>query len=193
MRIIRNSGKDECRKGDDKRHAKPGVHKDGLCAADPTFQQHVREVIASLNHRDTPLMLPLDIRGTAFQQQVWQALCTIPCGETVSYQQLANTIGKPKVYFREGDPNDFADIPTLLSSLVAKVPDSQVLADLDHVASWASRNGGDVHRLMITGFCWGGRITWLYAAHNPQLNPTAFVVCYCLYPWPTGHVDAAVD
>ena len=40
----------------------------------------------------------------------------------------------------------------------------------DHVASWASRNGGDVHRLMITGFCWGGRITWLYAAHNPQLK-----------------------
>lgn len=76
----------------------------------------------------------------------------------------------PELYFREGDPNDFADIPTLLSGLVAKVPDSQVLADLDHVASWASRNGGDVHRLMITGFCWGGRITWLYAAHNPQLK-----------------------
>ncbi len=53
---------------------------------------------------------------------------------------------------------------------MAKVPDSQVLADLDHVASWASRNGGDAHRLMITGFCWGGRITWLYAAHNPQLK-----------------------
>lgn len=76
----------------------------------------------------------------------------------------------PELYFREGDPNDFADIPTLLSSLVAKVPDSQVLADLDHVASWASRNGGDAHQLMITGFCWGGRITWLYAAHNPQLK-----------------------
>ncbi len=75
----------------------------------------------------------------------------------------------PELYFREGDPNDFADIPTLLGGLVAKVPDSQVLADLDHVASWASRNGGDVHRLMITGFCWGGRIT-LYAAHNPQLK-----------------------
>ncbi len=60
------------------------------------FQQHVREVIASLNQRDTPLTLPLDIRGTAFQQQVWQALRTIPCGETVSYQQLANAIGKPK-------------------------------------------------------------------------------------------------
>ncbi|EFE0270453.1 bifunctional DNA-binding transcriptional regulator/O6-methylguanine-DNA methyltransferase Ada, partial [Escherichia coli] len=64
--------------------------------ADLTFQQHVREVIASLNQRDTPLTLPLDIRGTAFQQQVWQALRTIPCGETVSYQQLANAIGKPK-------------------------------------------------------------------------------------------------
>lgn len=76
----------------------------------------------------------------------------------------------PELYFREGDPNDFADIPTLLRGLVAKVPDSQVLADLDHVASWASRNGGDAHRLMITGFCWGGRITWLYAAHNPQLK-----------------------
>ena len=76
----------------------------------------------------------------------------------------------PELYFREGDPNDFADISTLLSGLVAKVPDSQVLADLDHVASWASRNGGDAHRLMITGFCWGGRITWLYAAHNPQLK-----------------------
>lgn len=81
----------------------------------------------------------------------------------------------PELYFREGDPNDFADIPTLLGGLVAKVPDSQVLADLDHVASWASRNGGDVHRLMITGFCWGGRITWLYAAHNPQLSRSGVV------------------
>lgn len=45
-----------------------------------------------------------------------------------------------------------------------------MLADLDHVASWASRHGGDAHRLLITGFCWGGRITWLYAAHNPQLK-----------------------
>jgi len=45
-----------------------------------------------------------------------------------------------------------------------------VLADLDHVANWAGRNGGDAHRLMVTGFCWGGRIAWLYAAHNPQLK-----------------------
>ncbi len=76
----------------------------------------------------------------------------------------------PELYFRQGDPNDYSDIPTLFSNLVSKVPDAQVLADLDHVASWAARNGGDAHRLMVTGFCWGGRISWLYAAHNPQLK-----------------------
>jgi carboxymethylenebutenolidase len=77
----------------------------------------------------------------------------------------------PELYFRQGDPNDYTDIPTLFQELVSKVPDAQVLADLDHVASWAARHGGDAHRLLITGFCWGGRITWLYAAHNPQLKP----------------------
>ena len=76
----------------------------------------------------------------------------------------------PELYFRQGDPNDYSDIPTLFSNLVSKVPDAQVLADLDHVASWSARNGGDPHRLMVTGFCWGGRISWLYAAHNPQLK-----------------------
>lgn len=64
--------------------------------ADANFQQRVREVIVAINSRDASLSLPLDIRGTAFQQQVWQALRTIPCGETVSYQQLASAIGKPK-------------------------------------------------------------------------------------------------
>jgi AraC family transcriptional regulator of adaptative response/methylated-DNA-[protein]-cysteine methyltransferase len=64
--------------------------------ADTDFQQRVREVITAINARDAPLSLPLDIRGTAFQQQVWQALRAIPCGETMSYQQLASAIGKPK-------------------------------------------------------------------------------------------------
>ena len=73
----------------------------------------------------------------------------------------------PELYFRQGDPNEYNDIPTLFKELVTKVPDAQVLADLDHVASWAARHGGDAHRLLITGFCWGGRITWLYAAHAP--------------------------
>ncbi|MEA1062624.1 dienelactone hydrolase family protein [Erwinia sp. HR93] len=76
----------------------------------------------------------------------------------------------PELYFRQGSPDDYSDIPTLLNGLVAHVPDAQVLADLDHVASWAARHGGNANRLMVTGFCWGGRIAWLYAAHNPQLK-----------------------
>jgi carboxymethylenebutenolidase len=76
----------------------------------------------------------------------------------------------PELYFREGDPSEYHDIPTLFNELVNKVSDTQVLGDLDHAANWASRNGGDIRRMAITGFCWGGRISWLYAAHNPQLR-----------------------
>ncbi|MDU3912947.1 bifunctional DNA-binding transcriptional regulator/O6-methylguanine-DNA methyltransferase Ada [Kluyvera ascorbata] len=64
--------------------------------AAPEFTEQIQSVIASLNHRATPLTLPLDIRGTAFQQQVWQALREIPTGETRSYQQIADGIGNPK-------------------------------------------------------------------------------------------------
>ncbi|OMQ20646.1 dienelactone hydrolase family protein [Serratia oryzae] len=76
----------------------------------------------------------------------------------------------PELYFRQGDARDYSEISDLLQNLVSKVPDKQVLADLDHAAHWATRHGGDANKLAITGFCWGGRITWLYAAHNPQLK-----------------------
>lgn len=77
----------------------------------------------------------------------------------------------PELYVRQGDPSTIADIPTLMREIVAKVPDEQVLADLDAAAAWAVKSaGGDAARLGITGFCWGGRITWLYAAHNPALK-----------------------
>ncbi|KAA8997282.1 dienelactone hydrolase family protein [Affinibrenneria salicis] len=76
----------------------------------------------------------------------------------------------PELYFRQGDPREYAEISTLVSELVSKVPDAQVLSDLDHTANWAIRQGGDPARLGMTGFCWGGRICWLYAAHNPQLK-----------------------
>jgi len=76
----------------------------------------------------------------------------------------------PELYVRQGDPSTIADIPTLLKTIVAKVPDAQVMADLDAAAAWAVANGGDANRLAITGFCWGGRISWLYAAHNPKLR-----------------------
>lgn len=64
-------------------------------SADGEFRARIDRVISSLMHHDKALELPLDIRGTAFQQQVWQALRAIPCGETASYQQIAKVIGKP--------------------------------------------------------------------------------------------------
>lgn len=76
----------------------------------------------------------------------------------------------PELYFRQGDPHQYNDIPTLLSGLVSKVPDAQVLLDLNRATNWAVRQGGDANKIGITGFCWGGRISWLYAAHNPQLK-----------------------
>lgn len=76
----------------------------------------------------------------------------------------------PELYFRQGDPARLDDIPTILSTIVAKVSDQQVFADLDACAAWAAAHGGDSARLGITGFCWGGRIAWLYAAHNAALK-----------------------
>ncbi|ENO89659.1 dienelactone hydrolase family protein [Thauera linaloolentis] len=76
----------------------------------------------------------------------------------------------PELYFRQGDPAALENIADILSSIVSKVPDAQVMADLDACARWAATRGGDTARLAITGFCWGGRITWLYAAHNPALK-----------------------
>jgi carboxymethylenebutenolidase len=63
-----------------------------------------------------------------------------------------------------------ADIPGALRSLVANAADSNVLSDLDRLIEWAGKNGGDAERAAITGFCWGGRIAWLYAAHNQNLK-----------------------
>ncbi len=76
----------------------------------------------------------------------------------------------PELYARQGDPTKYTDIPKLVSELVSKVPDAQVMADLDATAAWAVKNGGDANELAITGFCWGGRIVWMYAAHNPKLT-----------------------
>jgi carboxymethylenebutenolidase len=76
----------------------------------------------------------------------------------------------PELYARQGDPTKYASVPEIFKNVVSKVPDEQVLADLDAAARWASTNGGDPDRLGITGFCWGGRIVWLYAAHNPGLK-----------------------
>ena len=76
----------------------------------------------------------------------------------------------PDLFVRQGDPMAYGEMAKLMSEVIAKVPDAQAMGDLDAAVQWASANGGDVSKLAITGFCWGGRITWLYAAHNPQLK-----------------------
>jgi len=83
----------------------------------------------------------------------------------LGYQAIA-----PELYARQGNPQQYSDVQELLTEVVSKVPDAQVMADLDACVAWAKANGGDTGRLGITGFCWGGRITWLYAAHNPQVK-----------------------
>ena len=71
----------------------------------------------------------------------------------------------PDLFERQGDPIQYAEMAKLIAEVVSKVPDEQVIKDLDATVAWAGKNGGDVSRVAITGFCWGGRITWLYAAH----------------------------
>jgi carboxymethylenebutenolidase len=90
----------------------------------------------------------------------------------------------PELFFRYGEPRSIASVQQILADIVAKVPDAEVMADLDASVAWAAANGGDITRLAITGFCWGGRITWLYAAHSVRLK--AAVAWY-------GSLDGAVN
>ena len=76
----------------------------------------------------------------------------------------------PELYARQGDPRALASVQEILTTIVSKVSDAQVLGDLDACVAWVSEHGGDTARLGITGFCWGGRIVWLYAAHNPHVK-----------------------
>jgi carboxymethylenebutenolidase len=79
----------------------------------------------------------------------------------------------PELFIRQGDVSQLKSIDQI-RSIVAKVQDVQVLSDLDATVQWAVKSSkGNVNRLAITGFCWGGRITWLYAAHNPQVRTGA--------------------
>ena len=73
----------------------------------------------------------------------------------------------PELYARQGDVSKMS-VPDILANVVAKIPDAQVMTDLDAAAAWAATHGGG-GKLGITGFCWGGRIVWMYAAHNPAL------------------------
>ena len=76
----------------------------------------------------------------------------------------------PELFIRQGDASQYPTVPELLKEIIYQVPDAQVMADLDAVLTWAGQHGGDLNKAGITGFCWGGRITWLYAAHNPSIK-----------------------
>jgi carboxymethylenebutenolidase len=76
----------------------------------------------------------------------------------------------PELFARQGDPSQYGEMAKLMSEVVSKVPDAQVLGDLDACVAWAAANGGNTDKLGITGFCWGGRQTWLYSAHNPKVK-----------------------
>jgi carboxymethylenebutenolidase len=91
----------------------------------------------------------------------------------------------PELYARQGDVGAMADVHEIVTKVVARVPDAQVLSDLDATVAWAAASGtADASRLGITGFCWGGRIVWLYAAHSPALK--AGVAWY-------GRLDGTAD
>lgn len=76
----------------------------------------------------------------------------------------------PELYARIGDLSKMTDASVIVRDVISKAPDDQLLRDLDAAATWAAANHGDPKRLVVTGFCRGGRNTWLYAAHNPALK-----------------------
>lgn len=76
----------------------------------------------------------------------------------------------PELFFRQGDPSKLASAAEIVQTLVPRVTDAQVLSDLDATVAFGRANGGDDSRLAVTGFCWGGRIAWLYAAHHPEVK-----------------------
>ena len=76
----------------------------------------------------------------------------------------------PDLYARQGDASKYGEMAKLMAEVVSKVPDAQVMADLDGAVKWAGANGGDLKKVGITGFCWGGRITWLYAEQSKNVK-----------------------
>lgn len=76
----------------------------------------------------------------------------------------------PEMFYRQGDVSKLKDNKEIFAMVVSKVPDAQVMSDLDAALAWAAKNGSDNKRIGITGFCWGGRITWLYTAHNKNVK-----------------------
>jgi carboxymethylenebutenolidase len=132
---------------------------------------------APLNKRNAPLLLVIsEIFG------VHEHIADV----ARRFAKLGYFAVAPELFVRQGDARSYTDIAKLLSEVVAKASDLQVIGDLDAAVGWAAAQGAAVNKLGITGFCWGGRIVWLYASHNPSLK--AGVAWYGLL---TGAVSAA--
>jgi len=85
------------------------------------------------------------------------------------FAKLGHMAIAPALYARQGDVSGLAMEDVM--KVVAKVPDAQVMSDIDSTIAYARSTGrSDAKRVGITGFCWGGRIVWLYAAHNRDLD-----------------------
>ncbi len=89
------------------------------------------------------------------------------CRRLAKLGYLAATV---ELFARQGDLTGMTDVNKIMRDVVSKTPDDEVMSDLDALAAWTGANGGDPARLGVTGFCRGGRATWLYAAHNESLK-----------------------
>jgi len=77
----------------------------------------------------------------------------------------------PELFSRQGDPSKISDINQLLKDIISKAADDQIMSDLDATVAYAKTTGkADTAKLGITGFCWGGRVVWMYAGHNPNVK-----------------------
>jgi carboxymethylenebutenolidase len=76
----------------------------------------------------------------------------------------------PELFIRQGDPTEYGEMAKLQAEVISKVPDTQIMGDLDACVAWASQNGGNTDKLAINGYCWGGRVSWLYNMHNPKIK-----------------------
>jgi carboxymethylenebutenolidase len=90
------------------------------------------------------------------------------------YAKLGYCAIAPDLFMRQGDVTQMENIQDIIGKVVSKVPDAQVMGDLDATLEWAEKNGRiDGKKIAVTGYCWGGRITWLYAAHQPKVKAGA--------------------
>lgn len=113
------------------------------------------------------------------------------------FAKLGYVAVAPEIYARVGDLSKMTDAGQIFSQVIVKAPDAQMLSDLDSAVAFAAGKGGDANRLAVTGFCRGGRTTWMFAAHSPTVK--AAVAWYGPVTGtpsaiqPTNPIDIAAD